>query len=305
VIYTIPPSSPVYNVTYVTQTVTESGSVRASYTAGYLGAFVTGAAVGAGVGSVVASGSGYHYPTQVGVGAVGYPSYTPHAATYGAPYATARGAYGVSETAYGASGSAARATQYNPYTGTYARSGSVSTPNSSASAAQAYNPYTGAYGAHASGSNPSEQWGASTVSRNGETATAQHTTTAEGTSGSLQTSAGGKAGGVSTAYGNTAAGKSANGDMYASHDGNVYRNTGNGWQQYNNSGNWNNVSKPSSSGAQQSAARESPGGIGRRNSGGSAPEGMNQEFQNRQRGEQSSQHFSEARAGGFGGGRRR
>ncbi len=35
VIYTIPPSSPVYNVTYVTQTTTSSGTVQCSHTAGY------------------------------------------------------------------------------------------------------------------------------------------------------------------------------------------------------------------------------------------------------------------------------
>ncbi|HSZ32532.1 MAG TPA: hypothetical protein VK772_04435, partial [Puia sp.] len=52
VIYTIPPSSPVYNVTYVTQTVVVSGTVQSSYTAGYMGAFV----VGVGVGVIIASG---------------------------------------------------------------------------------------------------------------------------------------------------------------------------------------------------------------------------------------------------------
>jgi hypothetical protein len=54
VIYTIPPSSTVYNVTYVTQTTTSNGNVQSSYTAGYLGAFVMGAAVGA----IVCSGTG-------------------------------------------------------------------------------------------------------------------------------------------------------------------------------------------------------------------------------------------------------
>jgi hypothetical protein len=51
---------------------------------------------------------------------------------------------------------------------------------------------------------------------------------------------------VSTAYGNTAAGKTANGDMYAGHDGNVYKNTGSGWQTYNN-GSWAPVQKPTNS----------------------------------------------------------
>ena len=46
-IYTIPPSSPVYNVTYVTQTANADGTVQASYTAGYLGTFILGAAAGA------------------------------------------------------------------------------------------------------------------------------------------------------------------------------------------------------------------------------------------------------------------
>ena len=46
-IYTIPSSSPVYNVTYVTQTTTPSGETEASSTAGYLGMFIIGAAVGA------------------------------------------------------------------------------------------------------------------------------------------------------------------------------------------------------------------------------------------------------------------
>jgi hypothetical protein len=53
VIYTIPPSSPVYNVTYVTQTTVSTGHVESSYTSGYVGAFVVGVTVGA----IVASGS--------------------------------------------------------------------------------------------------------------------------------------------------------------------------------------------------------------------------------------------------------
>lgn len=73
VIYTIPPSSPVYNVTYVTQVKTSSGAVQSSYTAGYLGAFVMGAAVGA----IVTSGTGYYYPPYVGYPAYGYPIYHP------------------------------------------------------------------------------------------------------------------------------------------------------------------------------------------------------------------------------------
>src|SRR5437773_3085573 len=77
-IYTIPPSSPVYNVTYVTQTANSDGTVQSSYTAGYLGAFVLGAATGA----IVANGSGYWWPPYAYGG-----YYYPYAATYGYHYA--------------------------------------------------------------------------------------------------------------------------------------------------------------------------------------------------------------------------
>src|SRR6266516_3896236 len=149
-IYTIPPSSPVYNLTYVTQTANPDGTVQSSYTAGYLGAFVLGAATGA----IIANGSGYWWPPYT------YGGYYPYAATYGgaywgtAHYNSATGAYGWSQTAYGPYGSATRGAAYNPYTGTAARGATVSTPYGSRSAAQAYNPYTGTYAQTRQGSSP-------------------------------------------------------------------------------------------------------------------------------------------------------
>jgi hypothetical protein len=79
VIYTIPPSSPVYNVTYVSQTTTLSGSVEYSRTAGYLGAFVIGVAVVA----VVVNGTGYYYPPYVYYPPYAYPVYRPYPMPYG------------------------------------------------------------------------------------------------------------------------------------------------------------------------------------------------------------------------------
>ncbi|HEY4273740.1 MAG TPA: hypothetical protein VGM65_17200, partial [Candidatus Udaeobacter sp.] len=247
-IYTIPPSSPVYNVTYVTQTANPDGTVQASYTAGYLGGFILGAATGA----IIANGSGYWWPPYA-YGAY----YYPYAATYcggyyyggyGYHYATpyynsTTGAYGWKQTAYGPYGSATRGAAYNPYTGTYARGGSVSTPYGSRSAAQAYNPYTGTYAQTRQGSSPTAQWGSSYVSNGNKSATMGHYSTANGTVAGISGSQGGKAAGASTAWGNTAAGKTASGNMYAGHDGNVYKNTGNGWQKYDN-GSWNSVNKP-------------------------------------------------------------
>ena len=317
-IYTIPPSSPVYNVTYVTQTTTSSGDVQSSYTAGYLGAFVMGAALGA----VVAGGTGYYYPPVYGVGYYGYPTYHPYPCTYGATpyYNTATGAYGASQTAYGPYGSATRSASYNPYTGTYARSGSVSTPYGSAAAGQAYNPYTGAYGQTKQGSNAYGSWGSSTVSTPYGSASAQHQTTAYGSEGSIQTSAGGKAAGTSTAYGSTAVGKSSSGNLYADHNGNVYKNTGSGWQSYNN-GSWNSANSQTQQHAQSYEQQHPTGEQGgyNRSSGSTSSlnsQEMNQEMQNRQRGETQSQRSGAwgggggrswgggARGGGGGGGRR-
>jgi len=313
VIYTIPPSSPVYNVTYVTQVTTSDGSVQASSTAGYLGAFVMGAAVGA----VLAGGTGYYYPPYVGVYAVGYgyPAYHPYGATYGstAYYHSSTGAYGVSQTAYGAyGGSATRSASYNPYTGTATHTASASNAYGSVAGGTAYNPYTGASAATKQGSNAYGSWGSSAVSTPYGSATSQHQTNSKGTEASMQTSAGGKAAGTSTAYGNTAAGKGANGDMYADHDGNVYKNTGSGWQKSNGSGGWNSVNTSSAQQKEQSAAQHPPsssGGYGQHpssSSGGSGSgdqmKGMNEEAQNRQRGEQSSQRYQQQSHGSYGGG---
>ena len=310
-IYTIPPSSPVYNVTYVTQTTVVSGTVQSSYTAGYMGAFVIGAAVGA----IVASGSGYYYPPYIYHPVYGYPAYYPCAATYGAygaygtsaHYNSATGAYGVSQTVSGPYGSATRGASYNPYTGTSTRYASASTPYGSRSAAQAYNPYTGNYAATKQGSSPTAQWGSSVATNGNKTAYSQHYSTAQGTVGSVQSSTGAKAAGSSTAYGNTAVGKTANGDMYAGHDGNVYKNTGSGWQT-NKNGSWSSVDKPTSSSAQQSAQNfkqpQSASGSSFNKSGegsSSQMKGLQQESQNRQRGAQQSERFQQAsRSGGWG-----
>jgi hypothetical protein len=363
VIYTIPPSSPVYNVTYVVQQPLPDGNVQASYTAGYLGTFIAGAAVGA----IIADGTGYYYPPYVGVGFGMYPAYYPYGATYGyhAAYNPYTGAYGAGGSAYGPYGSAHWGASYNPTTGTYARGATASTAYGTQSVAQAYNPYTGAYGATHQGSNAYGSWGQSVYSKNGNTAYTQHETTANGSVGTVQTSEGGKGAATSTAYGSSAAGKTSNGDMYASHDGNVYKNTGSGWQSYNN-GSWNDVQKPtneSGTTAQsynqdhpassnpnyaadqqkaqsnpnyaadqqkaqsnpnysadqqkaQSYSQQHPSGDSAYNkpSGGSADGGyhpsggsswgdMNQEAQNRDRGDTQSQRFSQYQhSGGWGGG---
>lgn len=144
-IYTIPPSNPNYNVTYVVVQNSTPSAVTYSQTSGYSGEYVakTGVlmfGVGMLVGAAIADDDGCdycYYPPppcyySYGSGAVyhyGYGGY------YGAGYA-----------AYGPYGGAGYAAGYNPYTGTYARSGYAYGPYGSAGRSAAYNPYTGSYG---------------------------------------------------------------------------------------------------------------------------------------------------------------
>lgn len=324
-IYTIPPSSPVYNVTYVTQTTTPEGSIQASYTAGYVGTFIAGAAAGA----ILASGTGYYYPPYYGYPVGGYPIYYPYACTYGvgAYYNTYSGAYGVAHGVYGPYGGAAAGAAYNPYTGTYARGATAYGPYGSQSVAKAYNPYAGTYAATHQGSTAYSSWGQSVVSNGNKSAYTQHYSNANGTVATAQGSGGGSAAAASTKYGNTAAAKTSSGNMYATHDGNVYKNTGSGWSSYNN-GSWNSVNSSKSaqeqkqsyqsSGANQAAAQQrtqssqqSREAAQSRSSGSSE---VDRDFQNRSRGEAQSQRFEGFQhsgggergfggGGGFGGGR--
>jgi hypothetical protein len=324
VIYTIPPSSPVYNVTYVTQVITTDGYVQSSYTAGYLGAFVMGAAVGA----IVTSGTGYYYPPFIGYPVGGYPIYHPYPTCYGAYgaygasyYHTSTGAYGVSQTAYGAYGSATRTASYNPYTGTSTRTASTSTAYGKQSVGEAYNPYTGSYGATHQGSSPTAQWGSSYVQQGNKSATTQHYSTANGTTASAHGSEGGNAYGTSTKYGDTYAGKSSNGDMYAGHDGNVYKSTGSGWQKSNGSGGWTDVNsqtakaqgqqdkssyEQSHPNSQATAQSDKSTYNSDKSSGDFSQQSMDSDKQNRESGSAQSQHYNSGNHsyGGYGGGGR-
>jgi len=174
------------------------------------------------------------------------------------------GYYGSSASAYGPYGSAHASNGYNPSTGTYARGGTVSNGYGSVSAGQAYNPRTGASASTVQGSNAYGSYGASTVSKNGNTAYGQHQTTSQGTTGQVHTTNGGSAYGASGKYGNSAAvGQTANGDKYATANGNTYKNTGSGW-----SGNSNNTPKYNSSSSSGWGGQEKSGSSSAMSSGG-------------------------------------
>ena len=172
------------------------------------------------------------------------------------------GYYGSTGSAYGPRGAARYGSGYNSSTGTYARGATVSNGYGSQSVGQAYNPRTGAYAATQQGSNANGSWGSSTVSKNGNTAYTQHQTNSQGTTGSIQTSKGGAAVGASGRYNSAAVGQAANGNKYAAANGNVYSNTGNGWNQKNGNSSANTTAKgwgqPESGG--KSSAFSSGGG---------------------------------------------
>jgi hypothetical protein len=229
-------------------------------------AFGVGIAVGAMMANNSCCGWGYsswncnwHSTTVVYRGG----SYYGNAAWHG-------GYYGSSVSRYGPNGATHYSTGYNPSTGTYARGGTASNGYGSVSAGQAYNPRTGASASTVQGSNAYGSYGASTVSKNGNTAYGQHQTTSQGTTGQVHTTNGGSAYGASGKYGNSAAvGQTANGNKYATANGNVYSNTGSGWNQ--KSGSSNNYQKSGSSSYSGSAQKSSASGWGgQEKSGGSS-----------------------------------
>jgi hypothetical protein len=245
VIYTIPPSCPVYNCTYVQLYSTTPTTVVYGYTSGYSGSYVaaTGALMfGAGmlVGAAIADNNccwyGYH-PCYYSYGCAGCYHYG-----YG-------GYYGAGHAYYGPYGGAGWHAGYNPATGNYYRGGAAYGAGGARWGGQAYNPWTNTYAQHTGGTNGYKSWGNSYVQQGSNWAQAGHESTARGGVGYADNSSGQWAEGAHSNVTNSSVARTSSGDTYAGHDGNVYKNTGSGWQKYDGDGNWNDVQKPSSSGS--------------------------------------------------------
>jgi len=277
VIYTIPPSCPKYNVTYVTIYETSPTTVTVGYTSGYLGVYI--------VGACVVYGTGYYYPPYFYYPPhVWYPIYYPRPYSYGvaAFYNPYTGTFGRAAVAYGPYGGCGYAAAYNPYTGAYARGAAVWGPYAGRGYAEAYNPSTGAWaqkagffgpggqaGYAARGynprtdtgaatyqrSNPYAQWGESVVTRGDDWVHTGHYTDSRGTIAGYETSDGGKGGRVVTDRGSTTIATDADNNKYAAHDGNVYKNDGDSWQKYED-GSWQTVDKPVATDEQKARAQE-------------------------------------------------
>ncbi|MEJ8570935.1 SH3 domain-containing protein [Microbaculum marinum] len=233
-IYEIPPSSPVYNVTYVRVYDTEPGAVWFGYTMGYLGAYLAW--------DNLVYGTGWYYPPYWGwYGAARYPIYYPRPVTYGigAYYNPVRGVYGRYGYAYGPYRGIGRASYYNPRTGTYVRAGGSYGPLGSRGFVAAYNPRTGSGGFAAGGHNIYGSWGARGVTGvTGGAAWAR----SRGT-GLTSASAARWRTGVGTAGAGYSAGRRPGDNVFAGRDGTVYRNQNGQWQQRTGNG-WGAVKPP-------------------------------------------------------------
>jgi len=306
-IYTIPPSSPLYPVTYVVQYEQSPEVVVSSYTSGYTGCYVSF--------GVSFWGTGYYYPPYWHYPPYGYPIYRPmpytwgaHAwynpatSTYyrggaaygpyggfgaGASYNAATGTYKRGYAAYGPSGGYKVGSAYNSRTGAWATGAAAYGPNGSIRAAQGYNPSTGTKFAGAQGSSVYGSWGAGVVSRGDQWAKGAYRTTDQGTVGGIKTSEGG------------AAIKGQN-NTYVGKDGNVYRKNESGWSKYEN-GAWNPVdrtqaNKPSQLPA-QGGGTPRQGALGDRAGQGQVSSGdvtsdLNRESANRAAGQQRTSQWN-------------
>jgi hypothetical protein len=292
-IYTIPPSSPVYNVTYVTQGNATDTTVESSTTDGYLGTFVVGMTIGA----CVMYGTGYYYPPYYYYGPMyPYPIYYPYPYAYGAGYAYNpwTGGYIGGRVAYGPYGAVGSAAWYNPATGNYGRAASVQTPWGGRTAASAYNPYTGAYGSTRQGHNAYAQWGTSVAGKGNQWVQTGHVTTRNGTTAAYRTS-NGQSGVIHKGENGTAI-KTNNG-FYAGRDGNLYKKDASGnWSKYDNGG-WNQIDR-------NKATQQNLNSYDRARTEGAQ---RTQNFQNYQRSGGSNFGGGHYGGGGFrgGGGRRR
>lgn len=227
-IYQIPPSSPVYNVTYVRVYETEPDAVWYGYTMGYLFGFLAW--------GTYVYGTGWGYPPYwYNWPGYGYPIYYPRPATWGigAYYNPVRGAYGRYGYAYGPYRGIAGVRSWNPATGNYVRAGAAWGPRGTAGFVGAYNPRSDSAGYIAGGRNVYGAWKSAGVKRGSEWARVT----------ARENAAGGSALRWNTSNGQGFIREGRRGDIYAGRDGNVYRNTGDGWQRYNDGG-WQDVGKP-------------------------------------------------------------
>lgn len=257
-IYTIPPSHPYHNVTYVTVQQATPTTVVYQQTSGYSGEYVAATGVlmfgmGMLVGAAIADDDHCHYC---------YPPPCHYSYGCGAVYHHGYGGYYGAAHHYGPYGGAGRVAAYNPHTGTYARGAYAYGPYGSASVKQAYNPYTGGYAQAARVDTAHGSAGRFYAEQGGKSAWGGYRSTDYGSAAGVRTSEGSGAAAWDTARGQGAVAKDKEGNIYVGKDGNVYKkDTDGGWSQNSGSG-WNSVDKPSGTSRPQPTSATGTGRTG-------------------------------------------
>ena len=234
-IYAIPPTSPKYNVTYVTVYESTPTTVTTGYTSGYNGEVVSSGVVMFGLCvAVIAVSSHYHY---------GY--YPPYYWGYGprppyhhyGHYNYHAGPHGYGWSAHGPYGGAGYGARYNPATGIYSRGGYAYGPGGGAAYRAGYNPATGARGAQRGGYNAYGSWKQSAVVKGDDWVRGGSASNSQGTVRGFQTSGGAAGVGYRGDQGSGYVVKDGQGNVYAGKDGNVYKRDENGeWSSANRGG---------------------------------------------------------------------
>jgi hypothetical protein len=239
-IYTIAPSNPNYNVTYVVVQSSTPTTVVYSQTSGYSGEYVAANGVlmfgmGMLVGAAIANHHDHYY----------YPPPCHYSYGCGAVYHHGYGGYGASaHVSYGPYGGAGRTAAYNPHTGTYSRGAYAYGPAGSRSVQQAYNPYTGGYAQRANVNTAYGSAGRFYAEQGGQSAWGGYRSGPQGTVGGIRTSEGTGAAAWDTRYGQGAVAKGKDGNVYAGKDGTGYKKDSSGNWSGNNGSGWENVNKP-------------------------------------------------------------
>jgi hypothetical protein len=116
--------------------------------------------------------------------------------------------------------------------------------------------------------------------------------------------------------GRTTVGRTGSGDVYAGHDGNVYRNTGDGWQKYEGSGDWGSVNTPQPTAGTRDRATTGSGQVSNRTGQAGTATGatnrvspsdratfdqLNRDARARSEGSRRTSDFSSARSGSYSG----
>ena len=175
---------------------------------------------------------------RTSAGAATIPGYYPYPRMYGmgAWYNPWTGAYGRAAGVYGPYGGVTAAARYNPRTGRFSAARPPMVLYGGRAAAQAYNPRTGTYASTRQGSNVYGNWGSSYVQRGDDWAqTSRVTNRATGNDDAGHPHGRGWHGEPSrrSRRRRLRGRRATSGNVYAGHDGNVYkRQEGGGWQKF-------------------------------------------------------------------------